>query len=100
MTEARAPRLLDVTAYTTLDFVEARVEGRGWTDRAVGVANVDVRGEEPSGEPTAVTLSLELDDADVEAIPQHATRLDLSAADARALAEALLDCAVTVDGEP
>ncbi len=95
MTEGRSRRLLDVTAYTTLDFADATVEGHGWEDDAVGVVDVSVD-ESAAGNPEGVTLSLELDGTDVADLPQHATHLELSAGEAETLASALTDAAATV----
>ena len=84
-------RLLDVTANTTLDFVDGRAAGVDWTDD--GVAVVDV--ESPRDEE-AVTLGLELDPADLDRLDHHADYVTLSPDQARTLAadlEAAADAA-------
>jgi hypothetical protein len=102
-------RLLAVTADTTLDFVDARALHPEWEERAGAVVDVDtpdsggrraggLRGHEPDGEDARVHLSLELDAAALEAVPRHVDRLELSPADARALAADLL--AAADDAEP
>jgi hypothetical protein len=100
-------RLLDVTAHTTLDFVDARALHPDWAEPAGAVVDVDtpgrgdargragggVRGHGPSSEEPRVHLSVELDAADLEALPRHVDRLELSPADARTLAADLLEAA-------
>lgn len=84
-------RLLDVTARTTLDFLDARAEGVDWTDEAAAVLDVYTPRDDE-----AVTLALELDPSDLEHVPQHADRVGLSAEQARTLAadlEAAADAA-------
>jgi hypothetical protein len=74
-------RFLDVTAKTTLDFVDARTVGDDWTD--TGVAVVDV---ESPRDADSVSLGLELDPADSEHVPHHADYVTLSPEQARTLA--------------
>ena len=87
-----AHRRLDVTAYTTLDHVDARAEGDGWTDETVGVVDV----ESPEGEST-VWLGLELDPTAAETVPPHADYASLAPEQARALAAALEEAATAAE---
>ncbi|NHN58354.1 MULTISPECIES: DUF6360 family protein [Halorussus] len=80
-----AGRVLDVTAYTTLDFVEAATRGDGW--REEGTAVLDVRS--PVEEPDTVVLDFEPDPASVERVEPHAHSVSLTADQARTLVEAL-----------
>lgn len=80
-----AGRVLDVTAHTTLDYVEASARGPGWKDEGAGI--VDVR--TPKDESDAVALEFELDPTAVEGAEPHADRVTLTAEQARELAEAL-----------
>ncbi len=98
-------RLLDVTAYTTLDFVDARAVHPDWEEAADAVVDVDTpdggaaRGRAGGGvggggrddDDGVVHLSVELDAADLRNLPRHVDRLDLSPADARTLGQALLE---------
>jgi len=81
-------RFLDVTARTTLDFLEARAEGDDWTDEAVAVLDV-----ESPGEAELVELGLELDPSDTDNLPHHAQYVPLSPDQARSLAADLEDAA-------
>jgi uncharacterized protein YmfQ (DUF2313 family) len=72
-------RLLDVNAYTTLDFVEGAAVGPDWRDESSAV----VRAESA---PASVRLRVEFDGADLRNVPQHADSLSLSPDQARALA--------------
>ena len=83
-------RHLDVTAYTTLDHVDARAEGDGWTDDGVAVLDV----ESPRGED-GVSLGLELDPGGH--LPHHADYAALTPAQARTLAEALEEAAAAAE---
>jgi len=87
-------RFLDVTAHTTLDFVEARVEGRGWT--AEGAAVVDV--ESPS-DSDAVSLGIEVDPVAVDRLEHHAEYASLTPDQARELAADLEAAADVAEGE-
>ncbi|OYR42166.1 MULTISPECIES: DUF6360 family protein [unclassified Halorubrum] len=78
-------RLLRVNAYTTLDLVDGRVRGHDFEEDAPGVVNVTA----PREEPDHVTLQVELDDTAFDSLPAHADEVELSTAQARALAEAL-----------
>ena len=77
-------RLLKVNAYTTLDYVEAEVEGHGLTDEAPAVLNVTAARENPDH----VELAVELDDA-LEEVPHHVDRVALTAEEARSIADDL-----------
>ncbi|MFB6235650.1 MAG: DUF6360 family protein [Halopenitus sp.] len=74
-------RLLKVNAYTTLDYVEAEVEGHDLADEALAVLNVTAARQDPDH----VELALELDDA-IDEVPHHVDRVPLSAEEARAIA--------------
>jgi hypothetical protein len=79
-----ADRVLSVTAYTTLDLVDAVAEGHGWNKEAVGILNVTT----PKGEdsPEEVLLQVELDNAELERLPAHAETVSLSPEQAREVA--------------
>lgn len=81
-------RQLDVTAYTTFDFLDGRAEGVDWTDEGVAVLDV----ESPEGDE-GVRLGLELDPADLEHAPAHADYVSLTPEQARTLAAELEDVA-------
>lgn len=85
-------RLLDVDAYTTFDFLDARARGVGWTDEAVAVLDVDA--PEDGG---TVAVALELDPRDLDHVDHHADRLALTPAQARTLAAALEAAAETAE---
>ena len=82
-----AGRVLDVTAYTTLDFVEAATRGDGW--REEGTAVLDVRS--PADDPDTVVLDFEPDPASVDRVDPHAHSVSLTTERARTLVEALED---------
>lgn len=73
-----------VTAYTTLDLVDATAEGHGFEETAPAV--VDVSTPRASDE---VTLQFELDNTRLADLPAHADTLHLTPAQARDLASAL-----------
>ncbi|WP_227354361.1 DUF6360 family protein [Haladaptatus salinisoli] len=82
-----ADRVLSVTAYTTLDLVDAVAEGHGWDEEAVAVLNVTTpKGEEA---PEEVLLQVELDNAELEHLPAHAETVSLSPEQAREVAAEL-----------
>lgn len=85
-------RHLDVTAYTTLDHVDARAEGAEWTDEAVAVLDV----ESPRGAET-VSLGLELDHTSLAHLAPHADYITLSPDQSRTLAEALSEAALAAE---
>lgn len=78
-------RILDVNAYTTFHMLSGSVEGHGFEEDAVAVMNVTT----PRNDPTHVTLQLEFDNTDLEAVEPHADHVQLSAAEARELAAEL-----------
>jgi len=88
-------RILDVTANTTLDFVDAAAHGPGWRDE--GAAVLDVR--TPTEEPERVTLDLELDPTIQEHTTAHAETVSLTAEQARTVASALEEEASNTDPE-
>ena len=89
-------RHLDVTAHTTLDHVDARAEGAGWTDEAIAVLDV----ESPRDE-RIVSLGLELDHTVLEHLAPHADYVSLSPEQARTLAGALEEAATAAErGRP
>jgi hypothetical protein len=91
-------RLLDVTAYTTLDFADAVAFGIDWTDEAPAVVDVDTPDDHEDAEGV-VRLSVELDGTDLERVTPHVDRLNLSPAQARTLAEDLLTHADRVEDD-
>ncbi|WP_123620715.1 DUF6360 family protein [Halorubrum sp. CSM-61] len=78
-------RITSVTAYTTLDLVDGAAVGYDWTEDATGVLNVTASDEEPG----RVELQFELDGLDVDRLPNHADRVDLTPEQARTVAAAL-----------
>ncbi len=85
-------RLLDVTAYTTFDFVDAEMRGPDWTDEGVAVVDVTTPG---SGDE--VHLDVELDPEACEHVETHADRIRLNPTQARELAAALEKKATAVE---
>lgn len=85
----RRRRLLDVTAYTTLDHVVGAVEGPDWDEESIAVVDASV----PDDRPAPVELALEFDPGSLDRVPPHADRLSLSPEQARTLAADLRDCA-------
>jgi len=75
-------RLLDVTSYTTFDFVQAQAVGDDWFEEAVGVLDASV----PDHDPDCVELSLELDPSDLTELDHHADIVKLTPSEARELA--------------
>ncbi|KTG30630.1 DUF6360 family protein [Haloferax profundi] len=75
-------RILTVNAYTTLDLVDGTAQGHDFDESAFAVLNVT----SPRKSPDAVTLELELDGTQLDALPPHADRVSLSPDEARALA--------------
>ncbi|EMA64181.1 DUF6360 family protein [Halorubrum lipolyticum] len=88
-------RITSVTAYTTLEFVDGAALGHDWTEGGSGVLNVTASGEEPD----RVELQFELDGLDVERLPNHADRIDLTPEQARTVAAALTRYADRIDGD-
>jgi len=87
-------RLLDVTAYTTFDFVPAQAMGDDWFEEAIAVLDASV----PEHDPDCVELSLELDPSDLDNLDHHADIVKLTPSEARELAAALQDAADRADG--
>ncbi|WP_128476850.1 DUF6360 family protein [Halorussus pelagicus] len=77
-----ADRVLKVNAYTTLDLVDARVEGHGFEESAYATLNATAA----RNAPERVELQLELDNTDLDALPSHADSVALSPEQARTLA--------------
>jgi hypothetical protein len=75
-------RLMTVNAYTTLDLVDAVAEGHDFEESAF--ATLDVTS--PRQDPDHVSLQLELDNTQVEALPAHAETVTLTPEQARAIA--------------
>lgn len=90
-------RVTSVTAYTSLDFVDAAALGHEWSESTSGVVNVSSPTE--STPTDRVELQIELDVVGVDRLPTHADRVDLTPEQARTLAEALLERADRIDGE-
>ncbi len=82
-------RLLDVTAYTTFDFIPAQAVGADWFEEAIAVLDATV----PEHDPERVELSLELDPSDLDNLDHHADIVLLSPGEARELASDLEDAA-------
>lgn len=88
-----AGRLLDVTAYTTLEFVEVAVQGPDWTDGGPGVVDVHVPDEQDRDREISddrVLLELEIDGTSLDHVEPHADCVALTRVQARALAHALV----------
>jgi len=79
-------RIMDVTAYTTFDFLDGAVEGHGFTTQAVAVLNVATPDEDDSDR---VEMRVEMDNTDLEEVPPHADAVSLTPAQARELAAEL-----------
>jgi len=77
-----ADRVLKVNAYTTLDLVDATAEGHGFEESAYATLNATAT----RNDPDSVELQLELDNTDLDALPAHADKVDLSPEQARTLA--------------
>lgn len=73
---------MTVNAYTTLDLVDAVAEGHDFEESAF--ATLDVTS--PRQDPDHVSLQLELDNTQVEALPAHAETVTLTPEQARAIA--------------
>lgn len=86
-------RLLDVTAFTTLDIADGHAHGSDWQDDAAAVVDVDT----PDAGGT-VLLQLELDPFGLEHLDAHVDSVSLTPIQARLLATALEDAAF--DAEP
>ncbi|WP_276255353.1 DUF6360 family protein [Halomontanus rarus] len=78
-------RLMDVNAYTTLDFAEAVVTGYDFEEETAAVLNATTDREEPK----CIRLQLELDNATEKHLPAHMEELQLAPDQARTLADDL-----------
>lgn len=78
-------RITKVNAYTTLDLVAGEAVGADWSETAPGVLDVT----SPKEAPEHVELRVELDGVDLERLPTHADRVELTAEQARAVAAEL-----------
>ncbi|SEA17574.1 hypothetical protein SAMN04488065_2085 [Haloplanus vescus] len=90
-----AIRLLDVTSYTTFDFVEGYAFGPDWKDESAAVVDVD----RPKESPGTVRLQIEFDGGDLEHVEHHADALSLSPEQARGLAADLERHAANAEAE-
>ena len=86
-------RILKVNAYTTLDLLDAQVEGHEFEEDALAVLNVTSARKNPEH----VQLQLELDNTDLDSLPAHADEVRLSPDQAREVAAALEDHAADVE---
>ncbi|AEH38004.1 DUF6360 family protein [Halopiger xanaduensis] len=75
-------RLISVTGYTTLDYVDAVAEGETFEWESIAVVNATTDREAPD----RVRLQVELDNATEEHLPKHMTELELTPDQARTLA--------------
>jgi hypothetical protein len=87
-------RITSVTAYTTLDFVEGAAVGPDRTEAGAGVLNVS-----SPDDADRVELQFELDGLDLDRLPRHADRVDLTPEQARAVAGELVREADRIEGE-
>ncbi|MFP9193783.1 DUF6360 family protein [Natronosalvus vescus] len=88
-----ADRLMRVTAYTTLDLVDAVVKGRDFEHGAFAV--VDATADRTA--PDHVSLQVELDNMTEEHLPAHMEELRLTPEQARTLAADLEQQATHVE---
>ncbi|RKD95997.1 DUF6360 family protein [Halopiger aswanensis] len=75
-------RLISVTGYTTLDYVDAVAKGETFEWESVAVVNATTDREAPD----RVRLQVELDNATEEHLPKHTAELELTSGQARTLA--------------
>lgn len=75
-------RLISVTGYTTLDYVEAVATGETFEWESVAVVNATADREDPD----CVRLQIELDNVTEEYLPKHMDELELTPEQARRLA--------------
>ena len=87
-------RVLDVTAYTTFDYLQGGASGIDWAEDGVVVLDVN-----PDEEKGIVRLSTELDPTDVDRLDQHADHVELFPDQARTLASTLREAADRVEEE-
>jgi len=88
-----ADRILRVTAYTTFDLLDGRVEGHDFDEEAPAVLNVTA----PRKNPDHVELQLEMDNTQLSELRPHADHVTLSATEARELASELEEYARRVE---
>lgn len=88
-----ADRIMKVNAFTTLDLVDASVEGHDFEERAYATVNVTTAREGPDH----VSLQVELDNTELDHLPAHAETVELDADQARELAAALEEHAGKVE---
>lgn len=86
-------RLIEVSAFTTLDVADGHAYGPDWQDDAAAVVDVDT--PETGG---TVSLRIELDPFGLEHLDGHVDSVSLTPVQARLLATALEDAAF--DAEP
>ncbi|PGF16209.1 hypothetical protein CP556_08855 [Natrinema sp. CBA1119] len=75
-------RLMSVTAYTTLDYVEGKAVGETFEWESVAVVNATADREDPD----SVRFQFELDNLAEEHLPKHMDELELTPEQARTLA--------------
>lgn len=88
-------RITTVNAYTTLDFVVARIETHETVLSLDGVVDVAVADDSPD----RVVLSVELDTVGVDEVTPHADRVRLTPEQAETLADDLLEYAADARAE-
>lgn len=81
-------RLISVTGYTTLDYVDAVAKGKTFEWESVAVVNATTDREAPD----CARLQVELDTAIEEYLPKHMAELEWMADQARTLAGDLETC--------
>jgi hypothetical protein len=86
-------RIMKVNAYTTFDLLDGKVEGHGFEEEALAVLNVTA----PRKNPDHVSLQLEMDNTQVDAVRPHADKVTLSAEQAREMAAELEEYAQKVE---
>ena len=87
-------RLMSVTGYTTLDYVEAVARGETFEWNSVAVVNATTDREDPD----CVRLQVELDNVTEDHLPKHVEELELTPDQARRLAADLEKYAGRVEG--
>jgi len=88
-----AGRVLDVTAHTTLDYVDGSIRGADWREDGAGVLDVYT----PESDPDSVAVAFELDPTATGRVDPHADEVTLTSEQARTLRDAL-DEAIGPDG--
>ena len=86
-------RLMDVTAYTTLDFADAVVTGYDFEEETAAVLDATSDREDPE----CVQLRLEVDNATETNLPAHMEEVQLTPEQARTLAADLEKHATRVE---